>query len=366
MKMFLLSGSFETFLFKPLDTLEPDKKLAAIFTYIAFAFVIALVASVIVYFSRKTDASKKVLKIIGGAFIGFALVAGITMLGVTIKTDGFEPRVALPIIAILLSAAVCLTIATFFKKKKSESFKSVAVALGIIFVVILVAMLALLYGYYKEVIVADEYYDVNEVGLIISFVVIVAAPVLVITREKPSAGTKPIVFGALCVAVSFALSYFRLFKMPQGGSITFASLMPLLIYAYYFGVRRGVLVCFAYGVLQAIQDPYIIHPVQFLIDYPIAFSFVGFAGVFRRTIKNKRVLTFCMGAGLAGLMRFVCHVVSGVFAFSVYAPEGVSPLVYSLAYNSFVFVDIAIAVVIGAVMLASENVSKQLSSLCGA
>ena len=122
--------------------------------------------------------------------------------------------------------------------------------------------------------------------------------------------------------------------------------------------------CFAYGVLQAIQDPYIVHPVQFLMDYPIAFFFVGFAGIFRNVIKGKRVLSFCLGAGIAGIMRFICHVVSGVFAFSVYAPEGISPLVYSLGYNSFVFVDIAIAVAIGAVMLSSENMSRQLSSFC--
>lgn len=364
MKMFLLSGSLETFLFKPLDTLEPDKRLAAIFTYIAFALVAVFVASIVFYFVKKTNTAKNLLKLTGGAFVGFSLVAGITMLVTTIKTDGFEPRLALPIITIMLSALVCVIIAVAVKNKKPEKFKSVAVAVGIVFTVILVIALAFLYGYYKEVIIADEYYDVNEIGLIVSFVIIVAIPAFVITRDKAAAGTKPLVFGALCIAVSFALSYFRLFKMPQGGSITFASLMPLLIYSYYFGIRRGVLTCLAYGILQAIQDPYIVHPIQFLMDYPIAFSFVGFAGAFRKIINGKRILTFCLGAGIAGIMRFVCHVVSGVFAFSVYAPDGISPLIYSLGYNSFVFVDIAISVVIGAVMLASENMSKQLSSMC--
>ena len=65
--------------------------------------------------------------------------------------------------------------------------------------------------------------------------------------------TKRLVYGALCIALSFALSYVKLFSMPMGGSITLCSMLPLMLYAYRFGTPAGLLAGLAYGLLQLIQ-----------------------------------------------------------------------------------------------------------------
>lgn len=105
--------------------------------------------------------------------------------------------------------------------------------------------------------------------------------------------------------------------MSQGGSVTAASLLPLMIYSYMFGVKKGIFAGFIYGVLQAIQDPWLIHPAQFLLDYPVAFACIGIAGLFAKTEKLAKLpqVQFGLGAIAASALRFLCHILSGVFAF---------------------------------------------------
>ena len=155
--------------------------------------------------------------------------------------------------------------------------------------------------------------------------------------------------------MSFALSYIKLWDMPAGGSVTLVSLLPLMLYSYIFGAKKGVFVGFVYGVLQAVQDPWLIHPAQFLLDYPIAFSAVGLAGLTRKLPIPKKLpqVKFALGAILAGCMRFICHVLSGALAFEAYA-EGQNVWAYSLVYNSYVFIDAALVVAVGIFVLSSK------------
>ncbi|MDE6274284.1 MAG: energy-coupled thiamine transporter ThiT, partial [Clostridiales bacterium] len=167
---------------------------------------------------------------------------------------------------------------------------------------------------------------------------------------------------AICVALSFALSYLKLWEMPQGGSVTFASLLPLMIYSYMFGTKKGVFAGLIYGVLQAVQDPWIIHPAQFLLDYPVAFAAIGVTGMFANMQKLEKLpqVQFALGAIVASVLRFVSHVLSGVFAFSAYAADaGMNVWAYSTAYNSFVFVDVALVIVAGVLAFSSPSLVKQ-------
>ncbi|MBQ9988971.1 MAG: energy-coupled thiamine transporter ThiT [Clostridia bacterium] len=134
--------------------------------------------------------------------------------------------------------------------------------------------------------------------------------------------------GALCVALACLLSYICVYHMPQGGSITPASMLPIMLYAWWYGPAAGVIAGAADGVLQLIQGAYIIHPIQFLLDYILPFAVLGLAGLFR---KKEGLLP--VGITFAALMRYVCHVLSGVVFFASYAPVGQSPLIYSLVYN---------------------------------
>jgi len=205
---------------------------------------------------------------------------------------------------------------------------------------------------------AFKFEDVNLTGWILMGVLIVcAAALFVIARNRQKWTARMLANAAICMALSFLLSYIRLFKLPQGGSVTAASLLPIIAFAYSYGTAPGLVVGIAYGFLQMIQDPWIVSPIQAVLDYPLAFGCIALAGVAR---KLPDTYGWLVGVLLAGVGRFVCHVLSGVVFFAEYAEgTGLSPFVYSVSYNSFVFVDLAIC----AVVIAFPQVRKALKRM---
>ncbi|MBP5194354.1 MAG: energy-coupled thiamine transporter ThiT [Clostridia bacterium] len=201
----------------------------------------------------------------------------------------------------------------------------------------------------------------------------IAAAIFIIAAVADGAGrwgfetTRSISFAAVCIAMSFALSYLKIFRLPQGGSVTVASLLPLMIYAYVFGCKKGVIAGMIYGLMQAMSDPYIVHPAQFLLDYIFAFAAVGLAGLFCgiKAFERTPQLAFALGALAGGVMRFICHLLAGVFAFNYFAQyfdwAGGSAWIYSLGYNSFVFADIAIVIVAGVFVFSSRTFLRAIS-----
>lgn len=129
----------------------------------------------------------------------------------------------------------------------------------------------------------------------------------------------------IALALATILKMLRLYHFPQGGSITLGSMIPILLIAFMYGPQVGYLTGFLYGIITLIIDPYILHPVQVLFDYPLPFMALGLAGIF----KDKRLL----GTAVAVLGRFMCHFISGIAFFGSYAPEGMSPVIYSLMVN---------------------------------
>ena len=190
-----------------------------------------------------------------------------------------------------------------------------------------------------------------------------AAALLSIARSRQKWTPQMMANAAICMALSFVLSYIRLFMLPQGGSVTPASLLPIIAFAYFHGSIPGLVVCIAYGLLQMIQDPWIVGAVQAALDYPLAFGCIAFAGAAGQLARKHQVndlVSWIGGVAVVGLGRFVCHVLSGVVFFAEYAEgSGLSPLVYSLSYNSFVFVDLAICLVV----VAFPQVRKALSRM---
>ena len=126
------------------------------------------------------------------------------------------------------------------------------------------------------------------------------------------------------LAGALSLISHSFFRLPQGGSINLG-MIPI----FWLALRRGwVIGIFAgalFGVVDMTIEPFIVNPIQFIIDYPLAFAALGVAGLF-----SKYAI---VGVALAGFGRFVCHFVSGIFYFSDYAPEWMSPVVYSAIYN---------------------------------
>lgn len=177
--------------------------------------------------------------------------------------------------------------------------------------------------------------------------------------------SKSLVYASICIAMSFALSYIRFLELPQGGSITFASLLPLMIYSYIFGSRKGVIAGVIYGFLQFIQAPWFYHPVQFFLDYPIAFSAIGLTGLFREVglFKNKRFIQFALGGVLAVIIRYLSHVVSGIFVFGSADPENYGAVAWSFLYNAFSLADMAICLLIGGFLFASKSFNGMMDPL---
>lgn len=133
----------------------------------------------------------------------------------------------------------------------------------------------------------------------------------------------------LALALATVLNLFKIYSWPTGGGITIASMLPLILIAFMYGPWIGMLTGFLFGALSLITDPYILHPVQVLFDYPLPYLCLGLAGF----LSNKGKKGMLLGAGLSIFARFICHVISGVVFFGSYAPEGMSPLVYSLSVN---------------------------------
>ncbi|HBW13211.1 MAG TPA: energy-coupled thiamine transporter ThiT [Proteiniclasticum sp.] len=162
---------------------------------------------------------------------------------------------------------------------------------------------------------------------------------------------------SLSVAICAVLNAFPLFKMPQGGSVTLASTLPIVIMAFAHGPEVGMLTGFLFGVVNLFLGPYIIHPLQTLLDYPLPFMLVGASGYFRQRH---------LGSIAGQVLRLLMHVLSGVIFFASYAPvgqqEGLGLWLYSISYNgSFVLLETVILLVIITV-LPWERFMKTLGS----
>ncbi len=142
--------------------------------------------------------------------------------------------------------------------------------------------------------------------------------------------TKTMCVISVMLALSAVLHMIRLYHFPQGGSVTLGSMVPLLLVSYRYGAGVGALAGFMYGIINLLQDPFIMHPVQVLFDYPLPFMAMGLAGL----LKDRAIL----GAAAAFLGRFCCHFVSGVAFFAAYAPPDMSPVWYSIVVNSALIV----------------------------
>lgn len=336
-------------------------KLQYVALYLAVAIVAAFIAIGLLVWHFKKEKFADFKKYAVGIVTGFAVTMVVVFAYVKFQCniDDMQAKLFYPILATLITVvagAIAMLVSSLFNDKAVKiSFIVTAVAVLGCFI----ATMVLMAQYYGDI--AGKYPNANLVGMIVSAVVFMAIMVAMwfVGDKRKMSDTRSIVYGAISIALSFALSYARIFKLPQGGSVTFASLLPLMIYCCMFGTRRGLIVCTIYGVLQALQDPYIIHPMQFLLDYPLAFGLIGVSGIFmeKGVFKDKKVVAFLLGGVIAVVLRYACHVCSGVFAFADYADldKYGTAIAYSLAYNSFAFVDMLIALVAGSVMFASKS-----------
>jgi thiamine transporter len=147
---------------------------------------------------------------------------------------------------------------------------------------------------------------------------------------------------AIFVALATALSFIIIFQLPEGGSVTLGSMVPMLWLSLRRGPKIGITAGVLYGFIQFVVMPYAYNPLQVLLDYPLAFGCLGLAGFFQ-----KRPLA---GVIVAISGRFVMHFISGVVFINLFVPSLaplVNPFVYSSTYNaSYLLPEMVISVVI--------------------
>jgi thiamine transporter len=142
--------------------------------------------------------------------------------------------------------------------------------------------------------------------------------------------------------------YLPFLHLPEGGSITIGSMVPLIWFALRRGLRWGLEAGAIYGLIHLALFPEIVNPAQILLDYPLAFGALGLAGAFQ-----KRPMT---GVGVAIFGRFVFHFISGVAYWSQYAWAGWNVYAYSAAYNATYLVPEFIISAIVIFILLKRNV----------
>lgn len=362
-----------------IDVFEPIAKWTSI------GVVAALIVLGLLLFVFKRDSFAKFVKYALFGMLVYLLVVGIAGLVMEIAksfnpnyveenymdrqavtTYIFIPVTCLLVLFLITAIATAITAKKSSPESAKKNVKKTLTVCGIIDLIGLIATGALLSIYFEKV--KEWYATLNQPVLYISASLVVVVIIILsflLDRNEKSFDTRCLSLAGITIAMSFGLSYIKIFEMPQGGAITLFSLLPVMIFSYIYGTKKGVFICFIYGILQAIQDPWIIHPAQFLLDYPVAFAAIGLAGAFAnlKTFENIPQISFLLGGILAGSIRFVSHVLSGVFAFASTFAGDLDSWLYSLGYNSFVFIDLAIVLAIGVIVFSSKAFSKELNKI---
>ena len=153
---------------------------------------------------------------------------------------------------------------------------------------------------------------------------------------------KQLVFCAMSIALGTILSEIKIIDFPWGGSATLLSMFVICLPGYLFGLGAGLMTSIAYGVLQLLINPYVLFPMQLVLDYLLAFGALGLSGLFAGA---KRGLLKGYLTGILG--RYVFVSLSGWIFFAEYAWEGWPALPYSLVYNGiYIFAEGAITIAV--------------------
>ena len=178
--------------------------------------------------------------------------------------------------------------------------------------------------------------------------------------EKQKLTTRQLVFCAVAMALAFVTSYLKIFTLPWGGSVTLCSMLFIVLVANWYGIGTGITVGLAYGILQFIQEPYVLSFFQVCCDYILAFAALGVAGFFAK--QRHGLLKGYIAAVIA---RGAFHALGGYLYWMSYMPENfpksltaVYPIVYNYSYLVAEAIITVIVISIPAVAKALVQVKK--------
>lgn len=210
----------------------------------------------------------------------------------------------------------------------------------------------------------------------------------IVHKWEISYSTRDITYGAVCLAMSFALSFAKIFSMPQGGSVTPAALAPLFIYCYYFGFRKGMVVSTTYMLLQFVQGAYVVSPWSAFFDYMLPCFSVCIVGLFSYKpqkyaafVKKNRTAAsgakgrfkywlytvgghwgIFAGAGIHMIIRYLSSALSGMLFFGEWTPSEYGPVVWGFLYNTVLLVDSLVALAATVMLMSSRTFNLYMSA----
>ncbi|WP_238483767.1 energy-coupled thiamine transporter ThiT [Anaerosporobacter faecicola] len=207
---------------------------------------------------------------------------------------------------------------------------------------------------------ADDGYSLKAPSyiLFIALIVVLLAIVYFSKKESKKIQTKQLVFASVSMALALVTSFIKFVDLPFGGSATLFSMFFICFIGYLYGAKIGVMTGIAYGFLQLVIDPSIYHPIQLLLDFPVAFGLLGLSGVF-----NKSKYGLLKGYILGVFGRYVAHAISGYVFFGQWAPEGQTALGYTITYNATYILPEALVTMIILLIPAFTNGLKEVKRM---
>jgi len=186
-------------------------------------------------------------------------------------------------------------------------------------------------------------------------VIVILLALIIIPEKNEKIDIKGLTLAALMIALAIGLNQITLFRMPYGGSITALSMLPIVLCGYFLGTKKAVMAGICFGIMNLIFNPFVIHPLQLLLDYPIAFGVLGFSGLMRKK-KNGLLKGYILGISC----RYICAVLSGIIFFGAYAEDGFNSVTWSLWYN---IIYIGAEGIITIIVISLPPVKKAFESL---
>ena len=175
--------------------------------------------------------------------------------------------------------------------------------------------------------------------------------------EKKKMSTRQLVFCAMAMALAFVTSYIKIFTLPWGGSVTLCSMLFIVLVANWYGVQTGILVGLAYGILQFIQEPYVLSFFQVCCDYILAFAALGVAGFFAKSSHG-----LVKGYIAAVIARGAFHALGGYLYWMDYMPSNFPKAltsVYPIVYNySFLLAEAVITLIIISIPAVAKGLAR--------
>lgn len=164
---------------------------------------------------------------------------------------------------------------------------------------------------------------------------------------------------AIMLAFASVLSVIKIIDMPYGGSVTAFSMLPLILIAYRYGVKWGLVTAATYGLIQLLlgmdnlsyATGFVPVMMILLFDYLVAFLVLGLAGLFRRP-RLPQGVALALASAVTGILRYLCHVITGCTVWAGLSVPTAEAAIYSFSYNATYMIPEIIILVLGAVYLS--------------